>query len=580
MSIKLWSDIDWVKVNTNITRIQKRIYQATIDNDIGKTHYLQGKLINSKYAKLLSVRQVTQINKGRRTPGVDRAVAISPQEKLDLAQTLKISKHASPIRRVLIPKPGKTEKRPLGIPTIRDRSVQALVKLALEPQWEARFELNSYGFRPGRSCHDAIEALFNYNRGRHSYVLDADIHKCFDKIDHEKLLQKLDTLPIIKSQIKSWLTAGIMKGFARRNKDENIHPNKSGTPQGGIISPLLANIALHGLELSITEHYNKTLLRNYQKETKSRPQIGIIRYADDFVVIHPSEKIIHNVKFHVTLWLMENCGLQLSEGKSKITSTSQGYNFLGFHIISINDGKRVKCKVHISKKSRKSLLSKTREVFQNNRSASSGNLILKLNPIIVGWSYYFRYSECTIDFQQMDYSLFGQLRAWIFRRHSKGLKSRERIKLKYFPKNKTVTFNGKQHTSSWILIGTREDNKGNKKEVHLVYPSWINSEKYSKIKGHKSPFDGDNAYWSIRNPKYSSWSRRVSTCLKHQKGLCTLCGKIILSNDRPEIDHIIPISLGGKDTPDNLQAVHNYCHAKKTAYESKQRALKSNSNPK
>ena len=515
MSIKLWSDIDWVKININITRIQKRIYQATIDNDIGKTHYLQGKLINSKYAKLLSVRQVTQLNNRRRTPGVDRAVAISPREKLHLAQTLKISNYASPIRCVYIPKPGKTEKRPLGIPTIRDRSIQALVKLALEPQWEARFEQNSYGFRPGRSCHDAIEAIFSHNRGQHVYVLTADTHKCFDKIDHEKLLQKLDTLPIIKTQIKAWLSAGIMKGFVWIKRDENILFNKLGTLQRGIISPLLANIVLHGLELSITDYYNRTLLRNYQKETKLCPKIGIVRYADEFVVIHPSEKIIHNVKFYTSLWLMENCGLQFSEEKFTIISTNQGYNFRGFHIISINDGKRVKCKIHVSKKSRKALLSKTRKIFQNNRSASSGDLILKLNPIIVGWSYYFRYCECTVDFQKMDYSLFGQLRAWVFRRRSKGLKSRERIKLKYFPKDKTVTFNGKQYTGSWIFIGTTVDNKGNKKEIHLVYPSWINSEKYFKIKGHKSPFDGDNTYWSIRNSKYSSWSHRVSICPKH-----------------------------------------------------------------
>lgn len=570
----MWSDIDWVKINTNITRIQKRIYQATINNKIGTVHYLQGKLINSKYAKLLAVKQITQINKGRKTPGVDRAVIISSKEKYELALTLKISDFASPIRRVHILKPGKTERRPLGIPTIRDRSIQALVKLALEPQWEARFEPNSYGFRPGRSCHDAIESVFNYNRGRHIHIFDADIHKCFDKINHDKLLQKLDTLPVIKFQIKAWLSAGIMKGFTRRNKDESLNPNKSGTPQGGVISPLLANIALHGLETSINEHYNKTLLRNYQKETKSRPQIGVIRYADDFIIMHPSEKIIHNIKFYVIKWLMEECGLELSEEKSSITPSSQGYNFLGFHIISIKNGERAKCKIHISKKSKKALLSKTREIFQRNRSASSGNLILKLNPLITGWCYYFRYCECTIDFQQVEYSIFSQLRAWVFRRHSKGLKSRTSIKLKYFPADKTITFNGKEHTGQWIFTGVTENVKGIKREIHLVYPSWINSEKYSKIRSNKSPYDGDDAYWSIRNPKYSSWSNQVSRCLKLQKGKCTLCGKLITTNDRPEIDHIKPISLGGKDTFDNLQAVHNYCHIKKSAYEATQRAQK------
>ena len=500
----MWRDIDWVLVNTNITRIQKRIYQATIDNKIGTVHYLQGKLINSKYAKLLAVRQTTQLNKGRKTPGVDRTVVISPKEKYKLALTLKIGDFASPIRRVHIPKPGKTERRPLGIPTIRDRSIQALVKLALEPQWEARFEPNSYGFRPGRSCHDAIESVFNYNRGRNIYILDADIHKCFDKIDHEKLLRKLDTLPIIKSQIKAWLSAGIMKGFIRRNKDESLNPNKSGTPQGGVISPLLANIALHGLETSAINHYNKILLRNYHKETELRPQLGVIRYADDFIIMHPSERIIHNIKFYVIEWLMKECGLELSEEKSSITPSSQGYNFLGFHIISIKNGERTKCKIHISKKSKKSLLSKTRDIFQKNRSASSGSLILKLNPLITGWCYYYRYCECTLDFQQVERSIFSQLRAWTFRRRSKGLKSRTSIKTKYFPENKTITFNGIEHTGQWIFIGTTENVRGVKREIHLVYPTWINSEKYSKIRSTKSPYDGDNAYWSIRNPKYSS----------------------------------------------------------------------------
>ena len=570
----MWGDIDWVKVNTSITKIQKRIYQATIDNKIGVVHYLQRKLINSKYAKLLAVKQITQINKGRKTFDVNCAVIVSPKEKYKLALTLKISDFASPIRRVHISKPGKTEGRPLGIPTIRDRSIQALIKLALEPQWEARFEPNSYGFRPGRSCQDAIEAVFNYNRGRHIYILDADVHKCFDKINHDKLLEKLDTLPIIKFQIKAWLSAGIMEGFTRRNKDESLKLNKSGTPQGGLISPLLANIALHGLEMSVSEHYNKTLLRNYQKETKLRPQIGVIRYADDFIIMHPSERIIHNIKFYVIKWLMEECGLKLSEEKSLIIPSSQGYNFLGFHVISIKNGERAKCKIHISKKSRKSLLSKTQEIFQNNRSASSGQLILKLNPLITGWCYYFRYCECTKDFQQVEYSIFSQLRAWVFRRYSKGLKSRTSIKRKYFPDDKTITFNGKEHTGKWIFTGITENAKGIKREIHLVYPSWINSEKYAKIKSNKSPYDGDDAYWSIRNPKYSSWSNRVSRCLKRQKGKCTLCGKLITSNDRPEIDHIKPISLGGKDTFDNLQAVHNYCHTKKSAYETTQRAQK------
>ena len=201
-------------------------------------------------------------------------------------------------------------------------------------------------------------------------------------------------------------------------------------------------------------------------------------------------------------------------------------------------------------------------------------MIQKLNPLIIGWCYYYRYCECTLNFQQVEYSIFSQLRAWVFRRHSKGLKSRTDIKLKYFPESLTITFNGKLHSGKWIFSGVTENDRGIKKRVHLVYPSWINSELYSKIRGDKSPYDGDDAYWSIRNPKYSLWSNRLSKCLKRQKGKCTLCGQLINTSDHPEVDHAIPTWAGGTDTFDNLQAVHDYCHTKKSAYEATLKARK------
>ena len=579
MNISMWSNIQWPKVRRNITRLQRRIYQATIDNDKGKIYYLQNKLINSPYAKLWSVKQVTQLNKGRKTPGVDRTVIISPSEKSQLARTLNISNNASPIRRVFIPKPGKTEKRPLGIPTIRDRAIQALVKLALEPQWEARFEPNSYGFRPGRSCHDAIQAIHQMNRSRHLYVFDADINKCFDKIDHEKLLSKLDTPPKIKSQIKAWLTAGIMEGFSNRKKRETIFANQSGTPQGGIISPLLANIALHGLETAVKEYYSTFLYEGNTrlgKRDKLR-HVAVIRYADDFVVLHNSETILYNIKDYVQTWLSINCGLEISEMKSSIKPTSQGFEFLGFHIISINLNNRIKCKVHISEGSKKTLLSKTRTIIQKNKSASSGNLILLLNPLIVGWCNYFRYCECVKDFKNVEYRFFGQIRAWVFRRRSKGLRSRTAIKLKYFPENTEIIFRGIKHKQSWILKGKTIGRLGKPQEVHLVYPSWIRSEFYIKIQNTKSPYDGDNVYWTKRNSQYSTWSSRIVRLYNIQKGLCPLCGKEINNEDRPEVDHIKPVSLGGKDVLNNLQVVHDYCHTRKSARESSQRALNTKS---
>src|ERR671932_331044 len=198
-------------------------------------------------ARALSVRRVTQDNNGKKTAGVDGVKSLSPAARLKLVNNLKLGSKVSPTRRVWIPKPGTEEKRPLGIPTMKDRALQALVKLALEPEWEARFELNSYGFRPGRSCQDAIGAIFNCIRYKNKYVLDADISKCFDKIDHEALLKKLNTSPTIRRQVRAWLKAGVMDG-------KQLFPTSEGTPQGGVISPLLANIALHGMENRIKQY--------------------------------------------------------------------------------------------------------------------------------------------------------------------------------------------------------------------------------------------------------------------------------------------------------------------------------------
>uniref|UniRef100_A0A1D9G4F8 Reverse transcriptase domain-containing protein n=1 Tax=Moorena producens (strain JHB) TaxID=1454205 RepID=A0A1D9G4F8_MOOP1 len=191
---------------------------------------LQKTLMKSWTAKMIAVRRVTQENKGKKTAGIDGVKALTNKQRLALVANLEIPKKAQPTRRVWIPKPGGTEKRPLGIPTMYDRALQALAKQALEPEWEAKFEPNSYGFRPGRSCHDAIEAIFNSIRQRPKWVLDADIAKCFDKINHDALLHKLNTYPSLRRLIKSWLQAGVMdKG--------TFFPTNEGTPQGGVISP-------------------------------------------------------------------------------------------------------------------------------------------------------------------------------------------------------------------------------------------------------------------------------------------------------------------------------------------------------
>src|SRR4028118_1827797 len=229
-----WRSINWRKLERRVYKLQKRIYRASQRGNLKALRKLQKMLMKSWSARALAVRRVTQDNTGKKTAGVDGLKSLTPKHRLDLVTKLRLGIKASPTRRVWIPKPGTEEKRPLGIPTMKDRALQALVKLALEPEWEARFEPNSHGFRPGRSCHDSVEAIFNAIRYKPKYVLDADIAKCFDRIDHEALLNKLNTFPAIRRQIRAWLKAGVMDNMQHYETSE-------GTPQGGVISPLLAN---------------------------------------------------------------------------------------------------------------------------------------------------------------------------------------------------------------------------------------------------------------------------------------------------------------------------------------------------
>jgi RNA-directed DNA polymerase len=551
-----------------ISRLQQRIYKASLEGKRQKLRSLQRRLILNKSARLLAVRRVTEVNRGKNTPGVDRLTVITNEAKYDMARKLRLDGKALPIRRVRIPKPGKTEKRPLGIPTINDRAKQMLLKLALEPEWEAQFEPNSYGFRPGRSAHDAIRAIYSKLRGSQGYVLDADIRKCFDTIDHEKLLVKLELPALMKNQIKAWLEADIMQGYAN---DPKIDVEKSvmGTPQGGIMSPLLANIALHGIENATKEFYAE----NIGPKTVAKPdrlrKLSVVRYADNFVVIADKEAEILKVQEFIQEWLANECGLELSQEKTRITSSTKGFEFLGFHLISLKKQQEEKYtfRIHISKSSKKRFLQKTRTIFQNHRSASAGHMVTMLNPIITGWCNYFKFCDCTRDFKQVEFAFFGQLRAWVFRRRSKGLNTRDKIKEKYFPPETEVNFNGVKHKGNWILIGTTLSRNNQKRIVNLVYPSWIRSSTYVKVRGIKSPFDGDHIYWSQRTQKYGAFSKTERKLLAVQNGRCTCCNELFTTGDTTERDHIQRIADGGKDVFSNLQLLHRHCHEVKTREE-------------
>lgn len=563
-----WNDIDWAKVQRRISRQQRRVYKASKEGKKATVHAIQRRIVASLDAKLLATRRVTTENKGRNTAGVDGQKQLSHKEKMDLVQKLKLDGKADPIRRTYIPKIGKDEYRPLGIPTIEDRAKQMLAKLALEPEWEAIFEPNSYGFRPGRSCHDAIASIFLSLRGKHRYVLDADIQKCFDKIDHEKLLTKLNTFDLMENQIRAWLKADIMVGYL--NRPDEVFKSIEGTPQGGIISPLLANIALHGLEEHIKEWYARSWysISGYNSNVAIRDRkraIGFSRYADDFVITAPKLSDITKIRTVVDTWLEQEAGLTLSKAKTRIVDSTEGFEFLGFQIVSIKTDEEdvYKIRIHPSRKSKARIIQRIRTIVQENKSASSYSLITLLASRIIGWANYFKFSECSKDFAKLDYTIFNQIRAWVFRRKSKGLRSRTKLKEKYFPEGKTYVFQGRNYKNNWILNGQTLI-KGKTKENFLPKMTWVKSTQHIKIKGNASPYNGDHLYWAKRTEKYSGYNHRISKLIKIQKGYCARCGTPFIPEDIIEVDHITPRTKGGSDRYTNLQALHKHCHIQKS----------------
>ena len=541
-----WKNIDWTKVTSNISRLQRRIYKQTQRNNLTTVKYLQSKIINSLDAKLLATMRVTS---SRYTGGVDKISSLKPEEKWELAHNIKLKSRADYIRRVEVPKPRKKKKRPLcsikvniGIPTMRDRATQALVKLALEPQWEARFEAESYGFRPQRNCWDATRHCYRHlrNKGKtledqrnwNCYVLDADIDGCFDNINHTLLLEKLDTTTEIIKQIKAWLKAGIMKGFQSQSSSEIIHKtNPMETPlysikvnKGGVISPLLANIALHGMVDHLKDWVTTQPSYSRSKDDRNkRSALGIVRYADDFVIIHKSKDIIDKSKLEVNNWLTKNTGLKLSEEKTKISNCQEtGFHFLGFHHILIKRGTRIKVKIYPSRGEQAKFLLKIRKTIQDMKAASSYEIIETLNPIITGWANYYQVSESKSTFSKLCHLIFQKLRAWVFRRATK--QSRIKLKEKYFPKGGRYEFHGRIYHDNWTLTGHKHFIKENKTlHNHLTKISWFEAKSticcsFNRNKGN--PFE---------------------------------------EHDFIEMDHMHPKHKGGKDSPSNLQLLHVHC---------------------
>jgi len=561
-----WRDTNWRKLERDVFKLQKRIYRASNRGDVKLVRRLQKLLISSWAARALAVRRVTQDNQGKKTAGVDGVKSLTPKQRQTLVSKIKLSSKVKPTRRVWIPKPGTDEKRPLGIATMEDRALQALVKLGLEPEWEARFEPNSYGFRPGRSCHDAIEAIFNSIRYKSKFVLDADISKCFDRINHDTLLKKLNTYPTLNRQIRAWLKAGYMDG-------KKLFPTHEGTPQGGVISPLLANVALHGIEeliMGLAPKFDMKRTNNpsYQMGVRDKlSSISIVRYADDFVVLHQDLEVIKLCKSEIEKWL-SGIGLELKSSKTRVAHTlnkledeEPGFDFLGFNIRQFpvgkyTSGKNTKGKnlgfktiISPSKESQKRHYKKVAEVIDKSRGISQAGLINKLTPIIRGWCNYFSTVSSSKVFSKMWSIVYYKLQKWGHHRHRN--KGKKWIRHKYF---KTVK------GDNWVFA-TREG----KNPLRLMKHQSTEIKRHVKVKGNASPYDGDWIYWSTRMGEHPEVSVRVATLIKRQKGKCAHCGNYFKDGDSLEVDHIIPKSKGGKNEYKNWQLLHRHCHDKKTA---------------
>jgi RNA-directed DNA polymerase len=424
-----WNELNWRKIQKAIFKLQKRIFKAYVNGDVRKGRRLQKTLIKSYYNRLLSVRKVTQpyppacLNKGGikgGIAGVDRVKSLNPKQRLELAESLSLGNKAKPIRRY------ERGVRSLGIPVMRDRAVQALAKSALEPEWEAVFEPNSYGFRPGRGAHDAIEAIFTQIKQKPKFVLDADIAKCFDKINHQKLLDKLNTFPVMRRQVRAWLKADTVDF-----KSHERTPNHQGTPQGGVLSPLLSNIALHGMEERIKEF--AATWKGKKKENMS--SISLIRYADDFAILHEDLEVIEQCQLIISGWLAEY-DLEIKPEKTKIVHTllehngnEPGFNFLGFNIKQYPVGKHqcgkntkgkklgFKTLIKPSDESIKRHYDDLAQIIRTHNSAPQSALISKLNPIIRGWCNYYKTVCSKETFSKIGNLIFIRLMRWGTRRH-------------------------------------------------------------------------------------------------------------------------------------------------------------------
>src|ERR1700736_5435261 len=461
---KEWYAIDWQTIHRNVRRLQVRIAQATKEGRRRKVRALQRLLTHSYSGKVLAVRRVTE-NNGKKTPGVDRVIWDTPEKKTGAVHELKRRGYQpQPLRRVYIPKSDGKKKRPLGIPTMIDRAMQALHLLARAPVAETTADKNSYGFRQQRSCADAIEQCFlALKTAKTAWILEGDIKSCFDRISHDWLLAHV---PMDRAILQKWLKSGYMEKHV-------LHETADGTPQGGIISPALSNCALDGLERLLKEKFPTK--RPHSSLGGKFACVNLIRYADDFIITGRTKELLEGeIKPLVEQFLQER-GLELSPAKTVITHVEKGFDFLGQNVRKYPNGKLL---IKPSKKNIKTFLDGIRKTIKAALGMSAADLIHKLNPKIRGWANYHRHVVSQRTFFRVDHHIFSSLWRWARRRHPN--KNTRWCKQKYFASHRG---------RDWSFFGETCDDRGKPSQVWRPHARNTPIKRHVKVKSDANPYD-------------------------------------------------------------------------------------------
>jgi RNA-directed DNA polymerase len=529
-----WHATNWKQVYATVKNLRQRIFRASREGDLKRVRSLQQLMLRCRANVLESVRRVTMMNQGKDTPGVDQMLVLTPEERGRLCDQLSQLDlhHVQPVRRVYIPK--RKGQRPLGIPTIVDRCVQAMVKNALEPFWEARFEGSSYGFRPGRGCHDAIGRLFTLTRPNTTrpWILDADIEGAFNNIGHAALVKAIGNFPA-RELIKQWLKAGYIE-------DEMLHSTDAGVPQGGVISPVLLNVALHGME--------QALGMQYTPKGELRGTYALVRYADDFAVLCPTQEKAIEAREMLSQWLRVR-GLRLSDEKTHIRHLREGFNFLAFNIrhypMPNSSRSGYKLLIKPSPEAIKEAKRKLKCIWRKHVGSPTVALINEMNPVIRGWSNYFRIGVSKEVFNDLDNFMYWRAQRYMKRRHP--MKSGWWRTDKYWGRSL-----GRQ--DRWVF----QDKVRN---GTLRKFAWTKIIRHRLVPTTYSPDDPTlQDYWQQRRAKPQVTTHRRRQLVLRQEGICPVCHQHLENGEDLHIHHVVPKKSGGKEALANLWLVHHNCH--------------------